>query len=151
MKQWENTSYNMYIQNTGNCYDKYNLGIANREELESSNLIIPKLANFDIEEGCSKNINFEVDAASDTPVGDYQIELIVTPCESQDGEDTVDSEEYILFLKVKKGSKANTILGEDLEGLLISPLFLIVIAVIVIVAIVVMARRRNAKAQIYPP
>ncbi len=151
VKQGENTSFNLYIENTGNCDDKYHLGIANREELESSNLIIPKLANFDIEEGCSKNINFEVDAASDTPVGDYQIELIVTPCESQDGEDTVDTEEYILFLKVKKGSKAYTLLGEELEDMLISPLFLIVIAVIVIVAIVVMARRRSAKAQIYPP
>jgi hypothetical protein len=84
-------------------------------------------------------------------VGEYQIEMIVTPCESANEEYPLDYEEYTLFLKVKKGLKANTILGEDIEGLLVSPLFLIIIAVIVIVAIVVMARRRSAKAQIYPP
>jgi hypothetical protein len=151
VKQGESTTFNLRVENTGNCDDKYNIGITNREELESSNLIIPKLANFEIEEEGRKNINLTVDAASDTPMGEYQIELIVTPCESANEEYPVDYEEYTLFLKVKKGSKANTILGEDLEGLLISPLFLIIIVVIVIVAIVVMARRRSTRAQRYPP
>jgi hypothetical protein len=150
VKQGDSTNFNLTVGNTGNCDDKYHLGIANREELESSNLVIPK-GKFDIQEGCKKNMNLEVHAASDTPVGEYQIELIVTPCESADEEYPLDYEEYTLFLKVKKGSKANTILGEDLEGLLISPLFLFIIVVIVIVAIVAMARKRSSRTQRYPP
>jgi hypothetical protein len=151
VKQGESTGFNLTVENTGNCDDKYHLDIVNRDELESSNLVIPKFGKIDIQEGCKKNMNLEVHASSDTPVGEYQIELIVTPWESANEKYPLDYEEYILILKVKKGSKANTILGDDLEGLLISPLFLLIIAVIVIVAIVVMARRRSNRAQRYPP
>ncbi|UCE37245.1 MAG: hypothetical protein JSW00_17500 [Thermoplasmata archaeon] len=150
VKQGESTDFNLTVENTGNCDDDYQVEVHNVEELESSNLLIPKLPKLTVEEGCLRNIQLPVDASSDTPTGEYQINVRVTSCKSEGSEDGIVFEEYPLVLKVKKGGEVKDEISSKIGETLFDPMILIPIIVIVIVVIVVAVLRRSAKSQGVP-
>jgi hypothetical protein len=141
----ESAYFNMTINNTGNFVDDYIVNVTNREELESSNLIIPILPRFTIEAGGERTLMLIARTSDDTPEGDYQIHVNVTSVGSESDENEVIFEEYIFTLTVKDESEVNDVNGDEDMELPIVLLILLCVIIISVIAVVILRERTRKK------
>jgi hypothetical protein len=99
-RQSESAIFNFTIENTGNCNDEYRVDIENMDELGALGISFPSYGKMIIEEGDLGNFVLPVNAGDKIPIGDYEIQLIITSTGSEEEEGEPVTNSFTLFLKV---------------------------------------------------
>jgi len=129
--QGESTSFDFFLNNTGNMNDLYRIEITNKDELKNKGITISVPKEIYLAEGDSDEIEVKVRTSFDTPLNQFhRIDIVFTSVISEDPYQY----NYSIAIRLKPG----------IIWYLTHPISIIIIAVVlIIIGIILFVRRRK--------